>query len=489
MKAAGRPRFQPRGWRIALATAALLAVAAAIRIRAAQNSLWLDEIVSVDLVRTLTSPLGVFTRIHSDNNHYLNSLLIYFLGFRGDWAGYRVPSILAGVGTVAVAGLIAGRRSASCALFAALLFSFSYVFVLYSSEARGYAELVFFSLLAYLLLGSYLDSLRWPLAVAFSLCACLGFLSHLSFAFFFLASLPWAAIRLAKGRAKIGGLIGRLAICYGAPALLAALLYLVDIRHMAFPGGAKPGLLGSFEAAMAWDLGMPFASTVWWMFAAAALVFASGLVLQWREEGDSAIFFAGMIVVAPLLLLFLSRQEVLYVRFFVVPMAFLLILLSRVLSRLWEAHGRAGRVVCCAFFAWYLAANAVPYLSLLVFGRGNNADAVQFLVRNARETPVTVVGDSDFRIGIVVDFFARAAPGGPSVTYFLAKNRPASGAEFIIREKESFEDPVPPATHLVDRAGNEYGLTAVFRTAPLSGLHWFIYQRQREGAPGGPPGA
>jgi len=481
--------LEPRNWRTVLAATALLAAAAAIRIRAAQNSLWLDEIVSVDLVRRLSSPWGVFTRIHSDNNHYLNSLFIYFLGFRGDWAGYRVPSIVAGVGTVAVAGLIAGRRSASCALFAALLFSFSYVFILYSSEARGYAELVFFSLLAFLLLGSYLDSGRWPLALAFSLCACLGFLSHLSFAFFFLASLPWAAVRLAKGRSGIMGIIGRLALCHGPAALLAALLYLVDIRHMAFPGGAKPGLLGSFGAAMAWDLGMPFALTVWWMFAAAALVFSAGLLLLWREGSDSVIFYAGMIVVVPLLLLFLSHQEVLYVRFFVVPMAFLLILLSIVLSRLWEARGGAGRVVCCAFLAWYLAANAVPYVSLLIFGRGNNAEAFQFLVRSARETPVTVAGDSDFRIGLVVDYFARAAPGGRPVIYYLAKARPASGAEFIIREKESFEDPVPPATHLEDRAGNEYGLKAVFRTAPLSGLHWFIYQRQPEGALGGPPGA
>jgi hypothetical protein len=196
-----------------------------------------------------------------------------------------------------------------------------------------------------------------------------------------------------------------------------------------------------------------------------------------------------MIVVVPLLLLFLSHQEVLYVRFFVVPMAFLLILLSMVLSWLWEAHGRAGRVACCAFFAWFLAANAAPYLSLLVFGRGNDADAVRFLVRSARESPVTVVGDSDFRIGIVVDFFARAAPGAGAVTYYPAGSRPVSGAEFIIREKESFEDPVPPATRLEDRAGNEYALRAVFRTAPLSGLHWFIYQRQRGDATGGASGS
>lgn len=457
---------------------ALLAMAAGIRFRAAQNSLWVDEILSVDLVRRLSSPLDVFHRIHSDNNHYLNSLCIYLLGFRGDWPGYRIPSVLAGIGAVVVSGLIGKRRSTACAFLSVILFSFSYVLVLYSSEARGYAALVFFSLLSFLLLGSYLDSRRRLVALGFSLCACLGFLAHLSFAFFFLASMPWVALRLLRWRAGIREFLESFALCYSLPVLLVALLYFLDIRFLFTPGGAHPGLFNTFRAAMAWTLGMPFASTVGPMFAAAILVLAAGLWRLWREGSDSVAFFPGMIAVVPLLLLYLGHQEVLYVRFFIVPLAFLLVLLGIVLSWIWESRGRVGRLFCGAFLALYLAANAAPYLSLLIFGRGNNAEAVQYLVRNAQDSPITVTGDSDFRIGIVVNFFAMTTAKGSMLAYFRTAAPPEYGAEWLVREKEPFEDPVPPAMLMSDRFGHRYRLAAIFRTAPLSGLHWFIYHKE-----------
>ena len=57
----------------------IVAVAALLRARSAMNDLWMDEIWSVELVRELHSPLEIFTKIHHDNNHYLNSLFIYFV--------------------------------------------------------------------------------------------------------------------------------------------------------------------------------------------------------------------------------------------------------------------------------------------------------------------------------------------------------------------------------------------------------------------------
>src|SRR5437762_2787603 len=89
----------------------ILALATIIRTRAALNDLWLDEIWSLRLVGQISSPLDVFTKIHFDNNHYLNSLWLHLCGFRGNWPGYRIPSLLAGVGTVILAGLIGRRRN------------------------------------------------------------------------------------------------------------------------------------------------------------------------------------------------------------------------------------------------------------------------------------------------------------------------------------------------------------------------------------------
>ncbi|HEV8232999.1 MAG TPA: hypothetical protein VGP84_00320, partial [Gemmatimonadaceae bacterium] len=63
-----------------VAVAVIVALALAVRVLAGTNELWLDEIWSYVLAHRLTSPVGVFTAIHHDNNHYLNTLYLYAIG-------------------------------------------------------------------------------------------------------------------------------------------------------------------------------------------------------------------------------------------------------------------------------------------------------------------------------------------------------------------------------------------------------------------------
>ena len=102
----------------------LLVAAAVIRIRAAHNDLWLDEIWSLLSVRKIASPLEVFTKIHLDNNHYLNSLWLYLFREHDNWPGFRIPSIVIGVGSVAMAGMIARRLKVRATFFAMFLVAF-----------------------------------------------------------------------------------------------------------------------------------------------------------------------------------------------------------------------------------------------------------------------------------------------------------------------------------------------------------------------------
>ena len=153
------------GWRLyAAACAAILVAAAAVRIGAARGDLWLDEIWSLRATSQISSPLEVFTKIHYDNNHYLNSLWLYCVGLHGNSLEYRALSIVAGVGAVAMAWLVGRRRSAAAGLLSMLVAAFSYVMVVYSSEARGYLAAVFFALLSFYLLDRHFETKRWWLA-------------------------------------------------------------------------------------------------------------------------------------------------------------------------------------------------------------------------------------------------------------------------------------------------------------------------------------
>jgi hypothetical protein len=122
-----------------LLLAALIVIAAILRIVAAHNDLWLDELISLDLVSAAKTPWQIFTAIHSDNNHYLNSLYLYFLGSQDHPVRYRYLSVLCGVSLVPAGYWLLARRSRVEGLILAGLFACSYPFIHFSSEARGYA--------------------------------------------------------------------------------------------------------------------------------------------------------------------------------------------------------------------------------------------------------------------------------------------------------------------------------------------------------------
>src|SRR5262245_32744879 len=125
-----------------LVFASLVLAAAALRVRALYTDFWLDEIFSLDgLARHATSVWDIFfsTALKHDNNHHLNTLVLYVLRDRDSWVTMRVPAFVAGLIVVALAFVIARRRSSIEGLFAGALVACSFTMAVYSTEARGYA--------------------------------------------------------------------------------------------------------------------------------------------------------------------------------------------------------------------------------------------------------------------------------------------------------------------------------------------------------------
>jgi uncharacterized membrane protein len=132
-----------------IAIALSLVFALGLRLAAASGDLWLDEIWSVLIARTLHSAADVFTLRH-DNNHPLNTLYLYLLGQPRLQLEYRLASVLSGVACIGLVGYSAWRRwGARESWLATVLCAVSFPIVLYSSEARGYGLLLFFALMAF----------------------------------------------------------------------------------------------------------------------------------------------------------------------------------------------------------------------------------------------------------------------------------------------------------------------------------------------------
>ncbi|MBN8549573.1 MAG: hypothetical protein J0M12_09680, partial [Deltaproteobacteria bacterium] len=121
-----------------------------LRFEASLKELWLDEIYSLVLLQPSTTALQIFS-IAVDNNHYLNSLYLFYLGAHASPLALHLPALLFAILTLILAVWICHRRGLLEGLLGAVVFSFSFVLVLYGSEARGYSSLLFFSLLCFAL--------------------------------------------------------------------------------------------------------------------------------------------------------------------------------------------------------------------------------------------------------------------------------------------------------------------------------------------------
>lgn len=442
------------------------------------NDVWLDEIWSIELVRELHSALGVFTQTHHDNNHYLNSLFIYFFGQRGNWPGYRIPAECFGIGTVVLAWFIGARRDRWTAFFSMLLVSFSYVLILYSSEARGYAALVFFCFASFLLLERFVEKPGWPLALLFSLNAIFGLTSHLTYFIFLCASFLWFLVHVLKGKWVASKIAAWILACYAVPILYLAALYVIDIRDLQIGGGTPNRVLDGYREMLAWACGGPNASAWQWLTATISVIgLVAGILLLIRERSDEWIFFISVIVLMPLAMPFFEHGTLHYVRYFIVAFGFLLLLFGRALGWIFET-GRIGKVAALIICSAFIAINAWSIAVLFKFGRGHTAAAIRFVVQESRSPDqISFGGDQDFRTQFILDFYWREMMPDKPVSYYDHDHWPADGPEWVIFHEESFRQPVPPGKSFFDKFGNWYQLARSFPTAPLSGVHWFLYRK------------
>jgi len=191
-----------------LAIAGVLVLALALRLLRLDAALWFDEIVT--LLRFVRLPFAELVQTYDSlNNHMFFSLqakLAVTVFGETAWA-LRLPAVIWGV-----AGIWALWRLArevtwpGAAVLAALLMTLSYHHVWFSQNARGYTGLLFFGLIATLLLVRALRRPGWAVWAAYMACLVAAMYTHLSAGFFFLAhGLAWLMLTVAA-RARHGGL-------------------------------------------------------------------------------------------------------------------------------------------------------------------------------------------------------------------------------------------------------------------------------------------
>jgi hypothetical protein len=451
--------------------AVLLLAAAALRLAGINDQLWLDEIWSINLGHKADSVRDVLFSIHHDNNHWLNTLYLHFLGSGRPWWTYHLLAEATGMATVIVGWLLA-RRSLS----ALILLGASEFLVEYSTDARGYAPAGFFALLCLWLLQRHLAQPRRWTAAAMSCAAVLGILSHLTFVVI-LAGLIAASV-LGLHRAKRGWIesLLRPAMWWAAPAVTLAALYFYDVRVMTRGGGPPtPNDFSVQSAAMI--LGFPADSAWgWWAALITGIAALALCALQlWRlfRSADSAWpVFAAALATVPVLLFFWPKTDYLHPRYLYVAVPLLLILIGMQLDRGLRGRGPI-RLASAACLILYCLVNAPPMWRFLTLGKGDYVGALTYLLQQT-QGPQIIVGTPQHPTStmMVLQYYDRYHVKSPKDFLTLRGEQwQNQWPQWIIEEED-----VGPVLVTEDH-GVPYHRTATFpKGAVASGIAWTIYE-------------
>jgi hypothetical protein len=457
--------------------AIVITVAAVVRFVASLDNLWLDEIWSWMIAVRLTSPLEVITRVHHDNNHYLNTLVMYACGGDASMSLYRLPAVVAGIGTVLLAGTVAKQWSAVAAMTATLITGCSFLLIQYSSEARGYAYLLFFTTASFAVMQQSLNQPRAVGEILFAIFTVLGFLSHPTYSFAFVALVSWSAWhRIATdgwlSRRHIVPLIFEVLI----PGIFLFVLYIVDWRYLAIGGGDEGSAWRVFAQATSAAFGGPIEGPAVVLVAAAVFAIAMAAMYElYRTGSDLWVPMIVGIFAMPACILLVVQPESPYPRYFLISALFLQLLMSWYLGRIFERSN--GKMAYLFIMAVILGGNCYLTGRLLSSGRGGYEAAVNYLLLNSSRPRVVIASDHDFRNQIVLEYYFWRVGAADRWSYVESGRWPLEGPEWILLHDFN-QDSSPPESIRIP-PGYAFQREQIYPYFGLSGCNWALYRNAK----------
>src|SRR3989338_8378 len=457
-----------------VATVSILIIGIALSIAAAFQPLWLDEIWSLSLAESIQRPWEVFA-IHHLNNHPINTLYLWLLGYGQPTIVYRIPSLLSGIALLLWMTRDGWRRSRSEGCFVAIFIGFSLPILQTAAEARGYSPMLLAAYAAYVFFERMERTGERRDGMYYAFFASLAILLHLSAVTLVLAA---AAATFVRSASKSGVMHGIAAVMWrhGAPVLTFGLLVLGTLRQDAFSAGRDPGItFAQFgSAVLGWGEISPLAA----MIATYAVVCVVLVVIECvlRRDAPFGVFLLTILFVVPAILLLLGMRALgLEVRFFLPSVVAFLLLLSSICALGWSHSGIAAKIAVCTVAMLFIAGHSVGIFHLLRYGRLESrsvAPALTCIEEQSSAQPVTV--GTEFTIDrVLVEYYGN-----------ILSERDA----FSIIEHDAWAS--TPPEWLLERRFAWTDIEQVFRALALpdytivnpagEGQLWTIWSRKKE---------
>ncbi len=263
--------------------------------------------------------------------------------------------------------------------------------------------------------------------------------------------------------------------------LTGVVLYVAFVEKLEIGGGEEYSLWSTLLATFSLFAGGPERgeSAIFAASLAVLLIVASLAAGFWRNRTRGMLFLTATFL-GPAVVLSLSWNDVVYPRYFLVPMLFAYIALGCEGAR-WVQSAAVGRWGGSLLLTGFLACNLVPTAKLIAGGRGQYAAAVRWMAEHTTGPAVTVASDHDFRNLYMLQFYAGREHAvyedrGKRLYYFDREKFPKQGTEWLLRH--SFSGDPAPVPEFATPNGVHYTFQRVFPCESFSGWTWWLYRRR-----------
>jgi hypothetical protein len=467
------------------AIAAIFAAGLILRLYVSGGPLWIDEIWSIMNLDPLKHFWQIFWGISHDNNHFANSLWLYFATvYSQNPTWLRAPSIVAGALAIPAMARLGARHSTPAAIAGAALIALSFFFLNYSVEARGYATASLALMIAFDALERAIDNpdagARYTLAAA----AGLGLFCHFAIG-------PAIAVFALIGACEIWRRHRdtRLAMTRTFrifwPAALAALPVVGSVVAGYFVmGGFTIGGIKTYTDAAAIAgmakmallvLGLPETpATVALVVLGAPLAIVAALWSRLISK-ERRVAFVITLVVLPALVFVLRPPNTNIPRYYFVSAVFLVLLIAECFGALWRDGGWR-RGIAAAGLAAMLGGGAVQ---ARIYQAGKSLawpDALDAILASGQ---LRVGGLYDRNVHAHVDFFNRTHR--PPIELIAPEQLCAHTPQwFIAGISHSYEPPPERLDIPGENCTLAYDLTATYGAPGLSQTPWALYRARAQ---------
>jgi hypothetical protein len=444
------------------------------RLSGAWGDLWLDEIWALGAVtRPLTIPIL--------NGHLsLYTLWGYVIPTHSDEVIFRLPALLSSACFLCLllTWAVNQERWGSIGL---LFGACSYPLVLYGSEGRGYALLppLALGILWIVLKGEHISEKKsryylLTLSVA-------GFTAHPSFIFFVFSC---AFVALLRGthltqpwwwfRTYFPTLI---TLCF---LLLLVMLYTTP------GGGPQRSFLDLIVEGISIGWGGPIPTihkqeTIPGALLACLLAISFSFygffqARRLQQENIVRLFLIAICTIGGTALALTLTHQYLSPRYFLCGFIAWYGAVAAVIASMIESSSKQLRILGTGVLVLFCCGSLSHVLDLHRYGRGQYSRALQDLNRESHHKPTTIGTDHPFRNQLVGDFYKEKLT--LTDLTLLSSELTESPQYFVRHSLEPYGEKMNE--RIKTPAGDVYRLTSSYRSAPLSGWHWYVYVRSSD---------